>query len=252
MGNKGLVSVGLSTNASSWKGNYTTAEGGKVNLFMSNGANWTGNSQGAMDVDMTTSATWNGYSTSDKFNLNLGTDAIWHNTNKTDKVSKINNFNGNKGFIDMTNAGNSNVNINNYSGNTTIIYAHENDGTKATDYKAGDTIINKAQAGSEITLSTDNKGITMTDSTQVGNVLNALAGKLTYTAYTQGETNLSGKVQIASGLTSSSAAMITGDIVFDKNTGKGTNVNGGQFVDPPEHQTNINFATTITGDKQKI
>ena len=251
MGNKGLVSVGLSTNASSWKGNYTTAEGGKVNLFMSNGANWTGNSQGAMDVDMTTSATWNGYSTSDKFNLNLGTDAIWHNTNKTDKVSKINNFNGNKGFIDMTNAGNSNVNINNYSGNTTIIYAHENDGTKATDYKAGDTIINKAQAGSEITLSTDNKGITMTDSTQVGNVLNALAGKLTYTAYTQGETNLSGKVQIASGLTSSSAAMITGDIVFDKNTGKGTNVNGGQFVDPPEHQTNINFATTITGDKQK-
>ena len=231
-----IVNLGLSTADSTLHGvvvnNFTQKNidmgfNGTANFYISNGATWTNEAWGlptAGDVG------------------ELFTGSI---------VEKL------VGGNDKAHAGviiqkdNNPLTINNYSGNTTIIYAHENDGTKATDYKAGDTIIKKAQAGSEITLSTDNKGITMTDSTQVGNVLNALAGKLTYNAYTQGETNLSGKVQIASGLTSSSAAMITGDIVFDKDTGKGTNVNGGQFVDPPEHQTNINFATTITGDKQK-
>ena len=232
-----IINIGLSTNDSTFNGivennfsedNINAGFTGQVNMYVSNGATWTN------EVYSELVPGWGGAS---EFTGSV--------------VDKF------VGGIDKDHAGviiqkdNNPLTINNYSGNTTIIYAHENDGTKTTDYKAGDTIIKKAQAGSEITLSTDNKGITMTDSTQVGNVLNALAGKLTYTAYTQGETNLSGKVQIASGLTSSSAAMITGDIVFDKYTGKGTNVNGSQLVDPPKHQTNINFATTITGDKQK-
>ena len=232
-----IINIGLSTKDSTFNGivennfsedNINAGFTGQVNMYVSNGATWTN------EVYSELVPGWGGTS---EFTGSV--------------VDKF------VGGIDKDHAGviiqkdNNPLTINNYSGNTTIIYAHENDGTKTTDYTAGDTIINKAQTGSEITLSTDNKGINIADSTQVGNVLNALAGKLTYTAYTQGETNLSGKVQIASGLTSSSAAMITGDIVFDKDTGKGTNVNGGQMVDPPEHQTNINFATTITGDKQK-
>ena len=39
----------------------------------------------------------------------------------------------------------------------------------------------------------------MQNKEEVDKVLNTLAGKLTYEAYTKGETNLSGKVQIASG-----------------------------------------------------
>ena len=232
-----IINIGLSTKDSTFNGivennfsedNINAGFTGQVNMYVSNGATWTN------EVYSELVPGWGGAS---EFTGSV--------------VDKF------VGGIDKDHAGviiqkdNNPLTINNYSGNTTIIYAHENDGTKTTDYTAGDTIINKAQAGSEITLSTDNKGITMTDSTQVGNVLNALARKLTYNAYTQGETNLSGKVQIASGLTSSSAAMITGDIVFDKDTGKGTNVNGVQLVDPPKNQTNINFATTITGDKQK-
>ena len=232
-----IINIGLSTNDSTLNGivennfsedNINAGFTGQVNMYVSNGATWTN------EVYSELVPGWGGAS---EFTGSV--------------VDKF------VGGIDKDHAGviiqkdNNPLTINNYSGNTTIIYAHENDGTKTNDYTAGDTIIDKAQTGSEITLSTDNKGITMTDSAQVGNVLNALAGKLTYTAYKHGEKNLSGKVQIASGLTSSSAAMITGDIVFDKDTGKGTNVNGGQMVDPPEHQTNINFATTITGDKQK-
>ena len=52
-------------------------------------------------------------------------------------------------------------------------------------------------------------------------VLNALAGKLTYSAYASGEKNLTGYVKIAEGLTASSNALKTGYIAFDEN-GKGT------------------------------
>ena len=71
----------------------------------------------------------------------------------------------------------------NYSGYTTVIYAHEGDGTAAENYAAGDTVIGKAAEGSGITLSTDNAGITTTDKDQVAKVLNTLAGKLTYNAW---------------------------------------------------------------------
>ena len=61
-----------------------------------------------------------------------------------------------------------------------------------------------AAAGSRITLQTDNTGIRMDDGDTVMNVLNALANKLTYTAYTAGENNLVGSVKIAEGMTASS------------------------------------------------
>ena len=58
----------------------------------------------------------------------------------------------------------------------------------------------------------------------VNNVLNTLAGKLYYDAYKKNEKNLNGKVQIASGLTSSSAALKVGDITFNETTGQGSYV----------------------------
>ena len=62
----------------------------------------------------------------------------------------------------------------------------------------------------------------MQDSQMVADVLNTLAGKLYYNAYTTGERNLNGKVQIASGLTSSSAALRVQNITFNEQTGQGS------------------------------
>lgn len=131
--------------------------------------------------------------------------------------------------------------IDNYSGWTKVIYAHTNDGTEAAHYAAGDTIITAAAEGSGITLSTDNTGITTTDKDQVAKVLNALAGKLTYTGYADG--HLTGKVEIADGLTASSQSLVLEDITFT-DSGKGSYVSG----DTPTPGGKTEFTTAITGD----
>ena len=129
--------------------------------------------------------------------------------------------------------------IDNYSGYVNIYYAHEGNGEAAENYKAGDTIINKAAAGSQISLITDNTGIAMDNEYSIANVLNALAGKLTYSAYVKDEKHLTGFVKIADGLTASSAAMQTGNIAFSDKDGKGSLAEG--TVTPgvkyPETQT---------------
>ena len=116
--------------------------------------------------------------------------------------------------------------IDNYSGNTNIFYAHTGNGEAAENYKAGDTIIKHAAAGSVVSMITDNSGISMDNEYSVANVLNNLAGKLTYSNFTQDENNLTGYVKIADGLTASSAAMQTGSITFNKEDGKGSLTNG--------------------------
>ena len=65
--------------------------------------------------------------------------------------------------------------IDKYEGNMTLIYSHENAGTKAEDYKNGDVHIKEAAANSYITMVTDNSGIKMDDEKQVSEALNALA-----------------------------------------------------------------------------
>ena len=129
--------------------------------------------------------------------------------------------------------------IDNYSGYANIYYTHEGNGEAAENYKAGDTIINKAAAGSQISLITDNSGIALDNEYSVANVLNALAGKLTYSAYATDERNLTGFVKIADGLTASSKALQTGNIAFSDKDGKGSLAEG--TVTPgvkyPETQT---------------
>ena len=116
--------------------------------------------------------------------------------------------------------------IDNYSGNTNIFYAHTGNGEAASDYAAGDTVIKGAAAGSVVSMITDNTGVAMDNEYSVANVLNALAGKLTYSNFVTGEKNLTGYVKIADGLTASSAAMQTGNIAFNAETGKGSLENG--------------------------
>ena len=137
-----------------------------------------------------------------------------------------------------------NLTIDNYSGNTNIFYAHTGNGEATENYAAGDTVIKCAAAGSVVSMITDNTGVAMDNKDSVNNVLNALAGKLTYSNFVTGEKNLTGYVKIADGLTASSAALKTGDITFNKEDGKGTYVKPAAPVIPPKTE----FTTVLTGD----
>lgn len=141
--------------------------------------------------------------------------------------------------------------IDNYSGNTNIYYAHTGNGEAASDYTAGNTVIKSAAAGSAISLITDNTGVTMDDEDCIINVLNALAGKLYYSNYVNGETNLSATVKIADGLTASSKSLQTGEIEFQKDKeGQGrykeNSITPGVY---PESQTVDTYTQVITGDR---
>ena len=280
MGTKGNISVGLGTADSYWIGNYGDTRGygvtqgmeGEVNLYMKNGASWTGFTDGEMNVTMEgEGTTWLGYNVAERqadamgntnggLVLTLKDGAVWQNAitteqkhNDTVQDAKVYDFNGDGGFIDMT--GNKtfigknsashadgsngvsfkntsfifndtpqetgNLVITNYSGDTTVIYRH--DDKNVTNILGGTTTIKKASEGSSITLSTDSTGIDMTNTGEVIGVLDKLAEKLFYTAYaTENDRNLSGKVQIAEGLTTSSAGKYFGEIEFDaSNNGQG-------------------------------
>ena len=112
------------------------------------------------------------------------------------------------------------IHLNKLSGDVNIVYTHENDGTKAADFKGGNTTVDTAAADSKVTLITDNSGIDMNNSEAVNKVLGNLANKLYYTESTDGIHNLTGKVSISSGLTASGVSLSMGDIDFDSE-GKG-------------------------------
>lgn len=192
------------------------------------------------------------------FNLWLTDGATWTNEKNGKEVpsgfagSHVTNFTGGS---DAAHAGNifqndtKKIIIDNYSGNTNIFYAHTGNGEAADDYKAGDTIIKSAAAGSQISLITDNTNVAMDNEYSVANVLNALAGKLTYSAYAKGEKNLTGFVKIADGLTASSKSLQTGNIAFSDKDGKGSLAEG--TVTPgvtyPEEQVKDTYTQAITG-----
>ena len=210
------------------------------------------NSAGKIGVALNTSnSTLDGriYNVGGEVNMLLGNNAVWRNQAvwsdpDFNASSVVNNFTGGSdaehaGIIEQKDS--YGLKLNNYSGHTLVFYEHTGNGTEASHYAAGDTVIKHAEVGSGITLSTGNNGINMQNTDEVNTVLNTLAGKLTYDNYKNGENNLSGKVQIASGLTSSSASAVVGDITFDEN-GKGG-------YQPVEEEVDYNFVGQITGNR---
>ena len=197
------------------------------------------------------------------FNLWLTDGATWTNEKNGKEVpsgftgSRVTKFTGGS---DAAHAGNifqndkNTLTIDNYSGNTNIYYAHTGNGEAASDYAAGDTIIKHAEKDSVVSLITDNSGVNMNSADSIVNVLNSLAGKLTYSNFTKDENNLTGYVKIADGLTSSSAAMYTGDMAFSKKDGKGS-LKDEDSIRPdlpaPDQQIKNEFTTTLTGVKAK-
>ncbi|WP_337365117.1 hypothetical protein [Phascolarctobacterium succinatutens] len=244
------VSIGLNTKDSFWKGNVSNANGssaGIVNLYMGNGATWTGNNLSGNTVNANLdNATWTGYSNGNAMHLKLN-NSIWN----VNGASKLASFSGNNGSIIVANnAGD--INVAEYSGNTNVIYNHDAD--NPTNILGGNFNIGQADAGSAITLITDNRGINKgfnaydkaEDQNTVNEVLNKLAQKLFYTA---NDGKLAGIVKIASGLTASSAALKTGDISFSTDA-TGTKTPGQGFYEYTEMDDSV-ITDPITGNLDK-
>ena len=244
------VSIGLNTKESFWKGDVSNTNGssaGIVNLYMGNGASWTGNNLSGNTVNANLdNATWTGYSNGNAMHLKLD-NSIWN----VNGASKLASFSGNNGSIIVANnAGD--INVAEYSGNTNVIYNHDAD--NPTNILGGSFTIGKADNGSNITLITDNKGITKgfnaydkaEDQNTVNEVLNKLAQKLFYTA---NDGKLAGTVKIASGLTASSAALKTGDISFSTDA-TGTKTPGQGFYEYTEMDDTV-ITDPITGNLDK-
>ena len=244
------VSIGLNTKESFWKGDVSNTNGssaGIVNLYMGNGASWTGNNLSGNTVNANLdNATWTGYSNGNAMHLKLD-NSIWN----VNGASKIASFSGNNGSIIVANnAGD--ISVADYSGNTNVIYNHYAD--NPTNILGGSFTICQADAGSSITLITDNQGITKgfnaydkaEDQNTVNEVLNKLAQKLFYTA---NDGKLAGTVKIASGLTASSAALKTGDISFSTDA-TGTKTPGQGFYKYNEIDDTV-ITDPITGNLDK-
>lgn len=241
----GRINIGLTTKESTWKGvvdNAGAAQAGEVNVWLSNGAQWTHEATSRVDG-------------LDASNMPDYSRPNYDNFDGTSYVNKLIGGKGvnNSGFIYQ----NSDVKLNiaNFSGYNTIIYKHDNNGAQKSDYIGGDVTIQHATGGSKVILATGNNNINLTDDKAVEAAMNALASKLTYEAYKniidpknpnkeiEGERNLSGNVIIASGLTASGiTAEKKGIIRFDKKTGVGS------YTKPQDgEQTEDSISSGLTG-----
>ena len=225
----GTVSGGIKTDAASASDVVMDRAGaslqgdvsgeGKTNVTLSNGGNWKGNSAGSGEtkVKVGSGGTWTGASMNGDTDVDL--EGKWKQTNN----SKVRKLISNNGVLDKTAPESGNTDIGQLSGSLSLIYAH--DKTNPTKVLGGGTFIAAADAGSTVDMITDNAGLDTNskkaaDKNRVSEALNALAGKLQYTGYQNGERNLKGKLRIAEGLTSSSAGLKTEALSF-KRDGQG-------------------------------
>lgn len=237
------INLGLTTKASSltgiiWNGfedegnqNGSKTFYGRTNLWLSNGAQWNNEKYGTIDID----------------NLN------YYGSDFTESL--LNNFHGGSdeahtGYIYQKE--DTPITLKNYDGYTTVFYAHDEKNPETMI--GGDLTIEKAAKGSGITLVTDSKGISAgfsssdkaADQNRVSEVLNKLAQKLFYTA---NDGNLTGKVKIAEGLTSSSKSLKTGDIFFSTDS-TGTKIAGQGYYDY-KPASDAELSDSITGGLDK-
>lgn len=225
----GTVSGGIKTDAASASDVVMDRAGaslqgdvsgeGKMDVTLSNGGSWKGSSAGSGEtkVKVESDGTWTGASMNSSTDVDLR--GKWQQTSN----SKVRKLVSTKGTLDKTDSVSGTTDIGHFGGEMSLIYAH--DKTNPTKVLGGGTFIAAADAGSTVNMITDNAGLDTNskkaaDKNKVSEALNALAGKLQYTGYKNGERNLKGKLQIAEGLTSSSAGLRTETLSF-KGDGQG-------------------------------
>ena len=247
----------LTLDDSDYNGNIS---GESSSVTLNNGSSWEGNSSGRdVAVNINNGSSWSGNVIGSGSTLNMHGDSLWQlkgdnvldsfNAGSISKMRKAAAVAAGGGTtVDMTDATAGNLTINKYNGKATFVYQHDvNDVTKIN---GGDITIGTATTGSGITLLTDSNGLETTNKYAINDALNALANKLYYTGYLNGEKNLDGYVKIAEGLTSASATKFAGNIGYDSKTGQGSldkaTVDYGTSI--PNVQSKIDFKTTVTGD----
>ena len=272
--NKG-AETNVTLNASAWNGKN---DGSKAVVTLKNKASWTGDSSGSdlqltldnsayqgnirgdrSSVTMNNGSSWSGNVIGSGSTLNMHGDSLWQlkgdnvldsfNAGSVSKMRKAAAVAAGGGTtVDMTDATAGNLTINKYNGKATFVYQH--DANDVTKINGGDITIGTATTGSGITLLTDSNGLETTNKYAINDALNALANKLYYTGYLNGEKNLDGYVKIAEGLTSASATKFAGNIGYDSKTGQGSldkaTVDYGTSI--PNVQSKTDFKTTVTGD----
>ena len=242
------VNLGLATPDSSWTGvayNAFKDEGndaggkkffGEINLWLQNGASWTNEAWGEPP---------DAYFGEDFSESHLKRLVGGESADKAGHIFQ-------KPGEDEDSEG-INIRVDDYKGFTNIYYGHKEE--KPTDILGGTFTVTKAQPGSGINLITDSKGLNVdsskaADKNLASETLNALANKLFYTAYKNGETNLAGKVEIAEGLTASSLSKRMEDVTFKKEDGQG------QYLYTPatdeSGQTTTEFGRAITGGADQL
>ncbi len=225
-GSGGIINTAFATENSSMTGAVYGL--GENNVWLQNGATW---NQQAMQGHSWSGGTISiGERESEVDNL-YGGDSIENagiiNVFNQTKGTTLNNMSG---YVNINMFGGADVAIDNYDGNITAFYKH-NQINDPTEIYGGNITIGKATEGSTITLVTNSAAIDMNDADEVNGVLNALAEKLFYTGYAdvvgedgvvvEGERNLDGYVKIAEGLTTAAVTKYVGDVEFDKENGQG-------------------------------
>ena len=222
----GAVNLGLGTQKSAWTGNYASAYGA-LNAFLKGGATWTGAATGK------------------NLSLSLESNAMW----KERGTSSVKNFDGNKGFIDMTDEKSGDLMIENYKGSAAFLYRHN--ASDPTTMYGGNITVKNAAAGSEITLRTDMAGLAPyssnpEDMNLMDATFNALANKLFYIGYANGERNLKGILEIAEGLTTPGARKKVQQLTYKQN-GQGRHLYTPRELPPPTEE--ITRGQTLTADR---
>ena len=272
--NKG-AGTNVTLNTSAWNGKN---DGSKAVVTLKNKASWTGDSSGSdlqltldnsayqgnirgdrSSVTLNNGSSWSGNVIGSGSTLHMHGDSLWQlkgdnvldsfNTGSVSKMRKAAAVAAGGGTtVDMTDATAGNLTINKYNGKATFVYQH--DANDVTKINGGDITIGTATTGSGITLLTDSNGLETTNKYAINDALNALANKLYYTGYLNGEKNLDGYVKIAEGLTSASATKFAGNIGYDSKTGQGSldkaTVDYGTSI--PNVQSKTDFKSTVTGD----
>ena len=247
----------LNLDDSDYNGNIS---GDRSSVTLGNGSNWEGNSSGKDAViNINNGSSWSGNVSGSGSILNMHGDSLWQlkgdnaldsfNAGSVSKMRKAAAVAAGGGTtVDMTDATAGNLTINKYNGKSTFVYKH--DANDVTKINGGDITIGAATSGSGITLLTDSNGLETTNKYAINDALNALANKLYYTGYLNGEKNLDGYVKIAEGLTSASATKFAGNIGYDSKTGQGSldkeTVDYGTSI--PNVQSKTDFKSTVTGD----
>ena len=192
----GTVNVALTTDDSYLRG--IVDNGGTVNMWLQNGASWinqANNTRYAQD------------------NEDVGSNGASH-------ISKLTGGSAGAAGVIFQKSGSKNITIDKYSGNTMVIYEHDN--SNPENILGGNFTVKNAETGSAVALRTDSSGVNTSSEATINKILDALANKLYYTDYVNGSRNLDGQVQIAEGLTAASAAKYVSSVKYSDTTGQGS------------------------------